>query len=98
MGLYKLVMPPNLEHPTLAIVGFIHSDGAIMPQAEMQARWVTRVFKGEKTTFKQTFLSHDPKQTFISFSVPFLPGHKKLPSNQAMIKAVEKDTKAIEKK
>ncbi|KAF3691142.1 Dimethylaniline monooxygenase [N-oxide-forming] 5 [Channa argus] len=69
VGLYKLVLPPNLEHPTLAIVGFIHSDGAIMPQAEMQARWVARVFKG----------------------------HKKLPSNQAMIKAVEKDTKAIEK-
>lgn len=48
LGLYKLVLPPNMEHPTLAIVGFIHSDGAIMPQAEMQARWVTRVFKGEK--------------------------------------------------
>lgn len=47
IGLYKHVFPPNLEHPTLAVVGFIHSDGAIMPQAEMQARFVTRVFKGE---------------------------------------------------
>ncbi|MED6251706.1 hypothetical protein ATANTOWER_001700, partial [Ataeniobius toweri] len=69
VGLYKHVFPPVLEHPTLAIVGFIHSDGAIMPQAEMQARFVTRVFKG----------------------------HKKLPSSQAMIKAVEKDTKNIER-
>ncbi|XP_076582455.1 flavin-containing monooxygenase 5-like [Chaetodon auriga] len=69
VGLYKHVFPPNLEHPTLAIVGFIHAFGAIMPQGEMQARWVTRVFKG----------------------------HKKLPSNQAMIKAVEKDTRDIEK-
>uniref|UniRef100_A0A3Q2DPN1 Flavin-containing monooxygenase n=1 Tax=Cyprinodon variegatus TaxID=28743 RepID=A0A3Q2DPN1_CYPVA len=69
VGLYKHVIPPVLEHPTLAIVGFIHSDGAIMPQAEMQARFVSRVFKG----------------------------HKKLPSCQAMIKAVEKDTKNIEK-
>uniref|UniRef100_A0A8C6LIE3 Flavin-containing monooxygenase n=1 Tax=Nothobranchius furzeri TaxID=105023 RepID=A0A8C6LIE3_NOTFU len=69
VGLYKHVFPPNLEHPTLAIVGFIHSDGAIMPQAEMQARFVARVFAG----------------------------HKKLPANQAMIKAVEKDTKQIEK-
>ncbi|XP_041790493.1 flavin-containing monooxygenase 5-like [Chelmon rostratus] len=69
VGLYKHVFPPNLEHPTLAIVGFIHAFGAIMPQAEMQARWVTRVFKG----------------------------HKKLPSNQAMIKAVEKDTSDIQK-
>lgn len=47
VGLYKHVFPPNLEHPTLAVVGFIHALGAIMPQAEMQARWVTRVFKGE---------------------------------------------------
>ncbi|XP_039896355.1 flavin-containing monooxygenase 5-like [Simochromis diagramma] len=69
IGLYKHVFPPILEQPTLAIVGFIHSDGAIMPQAEMQARFVTRVFKG----------------------------HKKLPSNKAMIKAVENDTKKIAK-
>ncbi|XP_029938940.1 dimethylaniline monooxygenase [N-oxide-forming] 5-like [Salarias fasciatus] len=69
VALYKHVFPPNIEHPTLAVVGFIHGLGAIMPQAEMQARWVTRVFKG---------LS-------------------KLPSNPAMIKAVENDTKDIEK-
>lgn len=55
VGLYKHVFPPNLEHPTLAILGFIHSDGSIMPQAEMQARFVTRVFKGEVTVlFKLT--------------------------------------------
>ncbi|XP_041647715.1 flavin-containing monooxygenase 5-like [Cheilinus undulatus] len=69
VGLYKHVFPPNLEHPTLAVVGFIHGLGAIMPQAEMQARLATRVFKGDK----------------------------KLPSNHAMIKAVEKDTKDMEK-
>ncbi|GLD50542.1 dimethylaniline monooxygenase [N-oxide-forming], partial [Lates japonicus] len=69
VGLYKHVFPPNMEHPTLAVVGFIHALGAIMPQGEMQARWVTRVFKGLK----------------------------KLPSNQAMIKTVEKDTKDMEK-
>ncbi|XP_070410175.1 flavin-containing monooxygenase 5 [Nothobranchius furzeri] len=69
VGLYKHVFPPNLEHPTLALVGFIHSGGSVMPQAEMQVRWVARVFKGLK----------------------------QLPSNQSMIKAVEKDTKDIEK-
>ncbi|XP_061681910.1 flavin-containing monooxygenase 5-like isoform X1 [Syngnathoides biaculeatus] len=68
VGLYKHVFPPNMEHPTLAVVGFIHALGAIMPQAEMQARWVARVFKG----------------------------HKKLPSSQAMVKAVEKDTELME--
>ncbi|XP_056271495.1 flavin-containing monooxygenase 5-like isoform X1 [Pseudoliparis swirei] len=68
VGLYKHVFAPNLEHPTLAVVGFIHGFGSIMPQAEIQARWVARVFKGDK----------------------------KLPSNRAMMKAVDKDTKDIE--
>ncbi|KAG5275506.1 hypothetical protein AALO_G00121090 [Alosa alosa] len=69
IGLYKHVFPPSLEHPTLAVVGFIHALGAIMAQAEMQSRWVTRVFKGLK----------------------------KLPSPEVMIKAVENDTKDIDK-
>uniref|UniRef100_UPI0037E9695B flavin-containing monooxygenase 5-like n=1 Tax=Semicossyphus pulcher TaxID=241346 RepID=UPI0037E9695B len=69
VGLYKHVFPPNLEHPTIAVVGFIHGLGAIMPQAELQARWVARIFKG----------------------------HKTLPSNKAMIKCVERDTKDMEK-
>ncbi|KAM3619276.1 uncharacterized protein V6R79_005457 [Siganus canaliculatus] len=69
VGLYKHIFPPNLEHPTLAVVGFIHAFGAVMPQAEMQARWVARVMKG----------------------------YNKLPSNPEMIKAVERDTKEMEK-
>ncbi|XP_030626994.1 dimethylaniline monooxygenase [N-oxide-forming] 5-like [Chanos chanos] len=69
MSLYKHIFPPSLERPTLAVVGFIHALGAIMTQAEMQSRWVTQVFKGQK----------------------------KLPSNQVMLKAVENDTKNMEK-
>lgn len=34
----------------------------------------------------------------VSFFLFGPSGHKKLPSNQAMIKAVEKDTRNIEKK
>ncbi|XP_062306077.1 uncharacterized protein LOC134010810 [Osmerus eperlanus] len=48
VALYKHVFPPALEHNTLAVVGFIHALGAIMPQAEMQSRWVARIFKGLK--------------------------------------------------
>ena len=48
VALYKHVFPPSLEHNTLAVVGFIHALGAIMPQAEMQSRWVARVFKGRR--------------------------------------------------
>ncbi|KAL8177982.1 UNVERIFIED_CONTAM: Cyclopentanone 1,2-monooxygenase (CPMO) [Gekko kuhli] len=46
VSLYKYVFPPQLEKPTLAIIGLVQPLGAIMPISEMQARWVTRVFKG----------------------------------------------------
>ncbi|XP_077134483.1 flavin-containing monooxygenase 5-like [Ranitomeya variabilis] len=45
--LYKMVFPPHLEMPTLAFIGYIQPIGAIMPVSEMQARWATRVFKGQ---------------------------------------------------
>lgn len=45
--LYKKVFPPNLEKPTLAIIGLIQPLGALMPISELQGRWVTQVFKGK---------------------------------------------------
>ncbi|XP_008275666.1 dimethylaniline monooxygenase [N-oxide-forming] 5-like [Stegastes partitus] len=45
-SLYKYVFPPELERPTVAIIGLVQPLGAIMPISEMQARWATRVFKG----------------------------------------------------
>ncbi|XP_067453564.1 flavin-containing monooxygenase 5-like [Thunnus thynnus] len=45
-SLYKYVFPPELDLPTLAIIGLVQPLGAIMPISEMQARWATRVFKG----------------------------------------------------
>ncbi|XP_059196498.1 flavin-containing monooxygenase 5-like isoform X2 [Centropristis striata] len=45
-SLYKFVFPPELERPTLAIIGLVQPLGAIMPISEIQARWATRVFKG----------------------------------------------------
>ncbi|XP_028259363.1 dimethylaniline monooxygenase [N-oxide-forming] 5-like [Parambassis ranga] len=45
-SLYKYVFPPEMDRPTLAIIGLVQPLGAIMPISEMQARWATRVFKG----------------------------------------------------
>uniref|UniRef100_A0A3B4AHK0 Flavin-containing monooxygenase n=1 Tax=Periophthalmus magnuspinnatus TaxID=409849 RepID=A0A3B4AHK0_9GOBI len=45
-SLFKYVFPPELDRPTLAIIGLVQPLGAIMPISEMQARWATRVFKG----------------------------------------------------
>ena len=46
VSLYKNVFPPNLKHPTLAIIGLAQPWGAINPISEMQCRWATRVFNG----------------------------------------------------
>ncbi|NWR64954.1 FMO1 monooxygenase, partial [Bucorvus abyssinicus] len=47
-SLYEHVFPIHLQRPTLAILGLIKPVGAVMPVSEMQARWVTRVFKGRR--------------------------------------------------
>ncbi|CAH2311802.1 dimethylaniline monooxygenase [N-oxide-forming] 2-like [Pelobates cultripes] len=44
--LYKCVIPPNLEKPTLGIIGLIQPLGPIMPTSELQARWLTSIIKG----------------------------------------------------
>ncbi|XP_021260739.1 dimethylaniline monooxygenase [N-oxide-forming] 2-like isoform X2 [Numida meleagris] len=44
--LYKCIFPPQLERPTLAIIGFVKLTGSVMVGAEIQARWVTGVFAG----------------------------------------------------
>uniref|UniRef100_A0A8C3SMQ2 Flavin-containing monooxygenase n=1 Tax=Chelydra serpentina TaxID=8475 RepID=A0A8C3SMQ2_CHESE len=49
VSLYKFVFPPQLEKPTLAFIGLIQPFGPLMPIAELQGRWVTRVFKGTST-------------------------------------------------
>lgn len=46
VSLYKQVFPPHHPKSTLAVMGLIQSSGAFFPAAELQARWVTRVFKG----------------------------------------------------
>ncbi|XP_021380302.1 dimethylaniline monooxygenase [N-oxide-forming] 5-like isoform X1 [Mizuhopecten yessoensis] len=45
--LYKYMFPPDLDKPTLSVIGCCQPVGAIMPLSEMQARLATRVFKGD---------------------------------------------------
>uniref|UniRef100_A0A8C5PR53 Flavin-containing monooxygenase n=2 Tax=Leptobrachium leishanense TaxID=445787 RepID=A0A8C5PR53_9ANUR len=44
--LYRNIFPARLEKPTLGVIGLVQPLGPIMAAAEVQARWVTRVFKG----------------------------------------------------
>ena len=45
VDLFKYVFPPQLNPPTLAVIGCVQPWGAINPISEIQCRWVTRVFK-----------------------------------------------------
>nr|XP_060477718.1 flavin-containing monooxygenase 5 isoform X1 [Panthera onca]XP_060477719.1 flavin-containing monooxygenase 5 isoform X1 [Panthera onca] len=63
ISLYKNVFPPNLEKPTLAIIGLIQPLGAIMPISELQGRWVTQVFKGLKTLPSQSKMKAEIAKT-----------------------------------
>jgi dimethylaniline monooxygenase (N-oxide forming) / hypotaurine monooxygenase len=45
--LFKHVFAP--DHPGLAFIGYFQTTGPIPPLAEMQARWVARVFVGRAT-------------------------------------------------
>jgi len=47
VNLYKFVFPPDHKHPTLSFLGLIQPWGAIMPIAELQARWITRILSGK---------------------------------------------------
>ncbi|KAG8436652.1 hypothetical protein GDO86_007665 [Hymenochirus boettgeri] len=59
VSLYKMIFPPDLEKPTLACVGYIQPSGAIMPIAEIQARWATRVyFKSDRHTLQVSYVGY----------------------------------------
>ncbi|XP_054708709.1 flavin-containing monooxygenase 5-like [Uloborus diversus] len=44
--LYKYAIPPQLSHPTLAIIGLFQPLGAIFPLSEMQCRWFAQILAG----------------------------------------------------
>ncbi|NXY51299.1 FMO3 monooxygenase, partial [Ceuthmochares aereus] len=44
--LYKGIIPPQLEKPTMAVIGLVQSLGPIIPTADLQCRWALKVFQG----------------------------------------------------
>lgn len=59
VALYKRVFPPHHPKSTLAVMGLIQSSGAFFPAAELQARWATRVFKGQARLPRREVMLHD---------------------------------------
>ncbi|NXI04097.1 FMO1 monooxygenase, partial [Pachycephala philippinensis] len=70
-SLYKYVFPTHLQKPTLAVLGLIKPLGGIMPVAEMQARWVSRVFKGRGANVSPPPCSHQSFSCLFFFSDSF---------------------------
>ncbi|XP_019618400.1 PREDICTED: dimethylaniline monooxygenase [N-oxide-forming] 5-like [Branchiostoma belcheri] len=68
VNLYKYVFPPNLEPPTLSLIGLIQPVGAIMPISEIQCRWATRVYKGTTKLPPQEVMLADIKKKKLSIS------------------------------
>lgn len=76
VSLYKKVFPPNLEKPTLAIIGLIQPLGAIMPIAELQGRWVTQVFKGLKTLPPRSEMMREISQVQGQMDKRYVPSQR----------------------
>ena len=57
--LYKHVFPPHHSKATLAVMGLIQASGSFFPAVELQARWVTRVFKGQARLPQREAMLHD---------------------------------------
>ncbi|XP_050040208.2 flavin-containing monooxygenase 5-like [Dermacentor andersoni] len=47
--LYKYVFPPQLKHPSLAVIGLIQTLGPIFPAAEMQSRWMAKLLSEKRS-------------------------------------------------
>lgn len=45
-NLYKFVFPPEVQPPTMAVIGCIEPFGPVVPVAEMQSRWAAKIVKG----------------------------------------------------
>lgn len=46
ISLYKCIVPPQLEKPTMAVIGMVQSFGSAIPTADVQCRWAVKVFQG----------------------------------------------------
>ncbi|NWI48194.1 FMO1 monooxygenase, partial [Picathartes gymnocephalus] len=73
-SLYKYVFPTHLQRPTLAVLGLIKPLGGIMPVVEMQARWVSRVFKGRRAN-----VSPPESQNAAQTGHVFVPPTREIP-------------------
>lgn len=64
--LYKCVFPPQLKHPTLAVIGFIVPLGPGFPCVEMQCRWASLILSGKCKLPTQKAMMIDIDKQYLS--------------------------------
>lgn len=79
-SLYKNVFPPELDNPTLAVIGLVQPLGSTLPISEMQARWAVLVFKGNTEICIRSNLGKQCPSPFFCFAT----GSVNLPPVAAM--------------
>jgi dimethylaniline monooxygenase (N-oxide forming) len=47
LKLYKQVFPPQLSHPSFAVIGALSANNTIFPLMEIQARWYALLMAGK---------------------------------------------------
>ncbi|XP_074653875.1 flavin-containing monooxygenase 5-like [Tubulanus polymorphus] len=72
VDLFMNTFPPDLEQSTLAVIGCFQPLGSVMPGSELQCRWATHVFKGEKKLPSKTEMWNDVNQYHESMSKKYV--------------------------
>lgn len=60
--LYKYMFPPQLPHPTLAVIALVQVVGAVFPVAEAQGRWYALIMNDKRKLPRKEVMLNDIKK------------------------------------
>jgi dimethylaniline monooxygenase (N-oxide forming) len=72
-SLYKFVFSPEIQPPTLAVIGCIEPFGGIVPVAEIHSRWAARIIKGAAKLPSAEVMRNEIKARNDAISKIFIP-------------------------
>lgn len=74
--LYKYMYPPDLAHPTLAVVGLLQPIGAVIPMSELQCRLACEVLAGRKKLPSAAKMHEDVKKKLDSMALRYVKSRR----------------------
>ncbi|GFT25444.1 dimethylaniline monooxygenase 2 [Nephila pilipes] len=76
INLYKCMYPLQLQHATLAIIGFFLPNGPAFPIGELQSRWATRMFARKCKLPSKEEMLQEVKRRHSENSLRYTPSEK----------------------